>query len=140
MLFWIWGSGFAASHATEIRAMTPSDFLSEARILTACNSSWRVSEMDWDGFQARDLILLEYADGAFHWVSERESAEIERSRLDESPQFEVILNCTNQPEYILTGKDRGVKKRWETPPSLRELFATIDAMPMRQYEMLTLDN
>jgi len=36
---------------------------------------------------------------------------------------------------LLVGKDTGVKLRRRSPVSLTELFATIDAMPMRQREM-----
>ena len=38
-------------------------------------------------------------------------------------------------EVLLVGKDGGVKLRQETPLSVDDLFATIDAMPMRQREM-----
>ena len=38
-------------------------------------------------------------------------------------------------EVVLIGKDGGVKRRWTTPVSPQELFAIIDAMPMRASEM-----
>jgi len=38
-------------------------------------------------------------------------------------------------EYVLIGKDGGEKRRWQDSLPRGELFDTIDAMPMRQYEM-----
>ena len=38
-------------------------------------------------------------------------------------------------EILLVGKDGGVKLRSPAPVSTRDLFALIDAMPMRQREM-----
>ncbi|HEX8322909.1 MAG TPA: DUF4174 domain-containing protein [Tepidisphaeraceae bacterium] len=38
-------------------------------------------------------------------------------------------------ELVLIGKDGGVKQRETTPLASAELFATIDAMPMRKNEM-----
>jgi hypothetical protein len=38
-------------------------------------------------------------------------------------------------EVLLVGKDGGVKWRSETPVSISEITARIDAMPMRQEEM-----
>jgi hypothetical protein len=35
----------------------------------------------------------------------------------------------------LIGLDGGVKKRWNEPTSCEDIFAIIDAMPMRQQEM-----
>ena len=36
---------------------------------------------------------------------------------------------------LLVGKDGGEKKRWTAPVSVKEIFALIDAMPMRMAEM-----
>lgn len=41
-----------------------------------------------------------------------------------------------QFRVILVGKDSAVKLDRDRPVSAEELFALIDAMPMRQYEML----
>ncbi len=38
-------------------------------------------------------------------------------------------------QYLLIGKDGGVKLRSDTIVSIDQLFSTIDAMPMRQQEM-----
>jgi hypothetical protein len=38
-------------------------------------------------------------------------------------------------EAVLFGKDGSVRMRWQRPVSLNDLFAVIDAMPMRQREM-----
>ena len=56
-----------------------------------------------------------------------------------STRFENIVNCTDKKEFVLIGKDTGVKKRWEDTLPISDLFQTIDAMPMRQYEMRTRD-
>lgn len=39
------------------------------------------------------------------------------------------------PAFYLIGKDGGIKMARRTFPSLRELFGTIDAMPMRREEL-----
>ncbi len=36
---------------------------------------------------------------------------------------------------VLVGKDGGEKARWSGPVSEREVFARVDAMPMRRREM-----
>ncbi|NND50302.1 MAG: DUF4174 domain-containing protein, partial [Rhizobiales bacterium] len=42
----------------------------------------------------------------------------------------------DQFQVVLVGKDTGVKLRSENPVAARDLFALIDAMPMRRREML----
>jgi len=52
--------------------------------------------------------------------------------------FDAVRNTAGGDEVfevVLIGKDGGVKQRWTTPVSPQELFAIIDAMPMRASEM-----
>ena len=52
--------------------------------------------------------------------------------------FDAVRNTAGGDEVfevVLIGKDGGVKRRWTTPVSPQELFAIIDAMPMRASEM-----
>lgn len=41
---------------------------------------------------------------------------------------------------VLVGKDGGVKKQWTRLVTIKEIFALIDAMPMRRSEMKTNRN
>ena len=84
-----------------------------------------------EGMQERDLKLLEVlATGA--------------SRVDGQPMSAASADrLRNQfgvaPEdfaVILVGKDGTEKQRFSQPVDLSDIFSTIDAMPMRQQEML----
>ena len=59
-------------------------------------------------------------------------------RID-SDMAEDLRNQFNAPPglftVILVGKDGGIKLRQNGPVDLKEIFALIDAMPMRQEEM-----
>lgn len=81
------------------------------------------------GRNERDVVVisvLEEAVVATGGPATRASARDLRAAYDLLPhQFCVVL----------VGKDGGVKFRQEEPVSGAELFALIDAMPMRRYEM-----
>ena len=84
-----------------------------------------------DGILDRDLIILELFDnGESRWgdtsLSERVASRMRR-------QFDVRAG---QFVLILIGKDGTVKLRSAVPVSVHEIFILIDAMPMRQQEIL----
>lgn len=83
-----------------------------------------------DGLQERDLKLVylfqdkeSYADQKI--IPHLIAAQIRFQFAVEPDEFAVIL----------VGKDGTQKHRYPEPITAKELFETIDAMPMRQYEM-----
>lgn len=76
----------------------------------------RILEADKRGLAERDIVVLKdiRADGS--------------SQLRDTLQIDGF-------EFIMIGKDGGVKRRSKTPVSIQELFCLIDAMPMRRQEM-----
>ena len=84
-----------------------------------------------DGILDRDLIILELFDnGESRWgdmsLSERVASRMRR-------QFDV---GEGEFSIFLIGKDGTVKLRSAVPVSVTEIFILIDAMPMRQQEIL----
>ena len=115
------------------------DIFGKTRILLLCNSGIDdpveriLPEMDWEGFVERDLIIVTMglggveilnADGTRNFPSARSLTQIHQGN-----------NCKRGIDFNLIGKDGGVKKLWSGVVWSEDLFATIDAMPMRQYEM-----
>ena len=85
------------------------------------------SEIDWAGFEERDLLLVEVSPYSMQVVMPHKN--ILDTRLRDR------VNCGNELELVLIGKDTGVKVRWKKDYSQEDLFNRIDAMPMRQFEM-----
>jgi adenine C2-methylase RlmN of 23S rRNA A2503 and tRNA A37 len=78
----------------------------------------------------RDLILFHIfgEQGGFageNRLSEKDSEELRQQFNIDKTSFAVVL----------IGKDGTEKRRWQEPVENSELFALIDAMPMRQQEM-----
>ena len=140
----------STSLAAEVRA---SSLLSENRLLVMCLPDFEtvplqpVTEpyfkMDWEGFAERDLVLIEVNrdTGASRLV--RLQPDLDESpiifdvsyQLIEGPQITRQAMCKKDFEFILIGKDTGVKARWMNDFSEEDLFNRIDAMPMRRFEM-----
>jgi hypothetical protein len=83
-----------------------------------------------DGLAERDMIVLAVQGNDVRSVygsTDGLDAQALRTNLggDDAGPFEAVL----------IGKDGGVKQRWPQPVSTEELFAIIDAMPMRASEM-----
>ena len=83
-----------------------------------------------DGLAERDMIALAVRGNdvrAIYGSADGLDAQALRSSLggDDAGPYEAVL----------IGKDGGVKQRWPEPVSTEELFAIIDAMPMRASEM-----
>ncbi|MEM6780242.1 MAG: DUF4174 domain-containing protein [Pseudomonadota bacterium] len=71
-----------------------------------------------DGFAERDLIV--------RGITPAPDTMARYMQFDVEPHQFIV---------ILIGKDGGEKGRWDKPVAAEELFALIDAMPMRQREM-----
>ena len=103
------------------------------------------ASIDWKGFSERDLVILEMRKASAHIVSKHDKGDrvpryvttfSQRNRVgSKSKGLDVIAACENKLEYVLIGKDTGVKMRWDLFPPNNELYALIDAMPMRRFEM-----
>lgn len=83
-----------------------------------------------DGLAERDMIVLAVRGNdvrAIYGSADGLDAQALRTSLggDDAGPFEAVL----------IGKDGGVKQRWPEPVSTEDLFAIIDAMPMRASEM-----
>ena len=84
-----------------------------------------------DGLRDRDMVWIEVA-GDTVTVDGRPDGSISADTLRR--RYGVRRD---QPAVLLVGKDGGVKMRQERPFTTRDLFDTIDAMPMRRQEMGT---
>ncbi|WP_370313271.1 DUF4174 domain-containing protein [Sagittula sp.] len=78
------------------------------------------------------IALLRAAEAG---LAERDIVVLTDTAPDEKGRLRAAL-AVDGFEVLLVGKDGGVKLRQETPLSVDDLFATIDAMPMRQREMV----
>lgn len=81
-------------------------------------------------FDARDMVLVTLLDSEGSVAGQRplSRAEVERAR--ESVNVEPGAFAV-----VLLGKDGGVKLREQTAMPMRDIYALIDAMPMRKREM-----
>jgi hypothetical protein len=89
-------------------------------------------EIDRQAVEVKDRELLVF------YVLERGESRLDQERL--SPDQALFLKKhlsvpSGRFTIILIGKDGGEKIRQESPIDLKEIFAIIDAMPMRQQEM-----
>jgi hypothetical protein len=84
-----------------------------------------------DARYTEQIALLRAAEAG---LAERDIVVLTDTAPDEKGRLRAAL-AVDGFEVLLVGKDGGVKLRQETPLSVDDLFATIDAMPMRQREM-----
>lgn len=126
------------------------------RLLVTCERSLGVEDpiifgaqydeafKDWPGYIARDLILV-WVDqnGITSWTPIESTQPNKAATLligghDDDPtglRGQVGCEKISETSISLIGKDGEVKKVWNNPVSNKDLFAIIDAMPMRQSEM-----
>jgi len=128
--------------------------LGEQRILVICLPESATIEskladplyasIDWKGFKERDLEILEYRKQTSHLVEEHGRADpVPRALITHAwyygtvphEKISAITKCENKLEYVLIGKDGSQKRRWSLFPTNDDLYSTIDAMPMRRFEM-----
>ncbi|WP_371398265.1 DUF4174 domain-containing protein [Fretibacter rubidus] len=110
--------------------------LGHSRILASCAAKPLdaiAPTMNWPGFQERDLVLVVFRDQKAYIQNKNDGLELisDPTML----RYGKALTCERFDEFMLIGKDRGPKRRWLNTVPIQELFQTIDAMPMRQYEM-----
>ena len=89
-------------------------------------------EIDRQAMEVKDRDLLVF------YVLERGESRLDKERLTPDQALFLKKRLSVPPgrfTIILIGKDGGEKIRQESPVDLKEIFATIDAMPMRQQEM-----
>jgi len=101
----------------------------------AVDVSQTYDRLDWDGFAERHLRVFEVQDTTLYLV-QRDG--VSWRRVEQSSSADALrrrANCRGDLDFVLIGKDGGEKMRWQESLPRRPLFDTIDAMPMRQYEM-----
>lgn len=81
------------------------------------------------------ILLIESANEQ-HLLEQKQILADHQDGFDER-DFVVITRDRNDTAFFVTliGKDGGEKARWDLPVSSAEVFAIVDAMPMRQREM-----
>ena len=140
--------GFAASEPTVYsKILTPSP-LGKDRVLVLCSLEKSDNEVlaqfydsvIWDEFSERDLTLVEISKSTVASVlrgNRRAShRKINAARHhDYGDQLRKKADCKDDLEFVLIGKDTGVKARWHKDFTQEDLFNRIDAMPMRRFEM-----
>jgi len=129
------------------KVLTPSP-LGKDRILVLCSLN-NVDEealrefyesVRWSEFSERDLTLIEISKGMVSSVLgislKNSSRWVNAARHhDYGDELRKRANCDGDLEFVLIGKDTGVKMRWTNDFTQEDLFSRIDAMPMRRFEM-----
>lgn len=116
--------------------MTANDILGYNRIVILCNGSWTSQKIDQDEFSERDIAMVEINDEAATFVAKSTGGEFHFTPLADAENLIRRATCSENKEFVLIGKDTGVKERWQKTLPLNELYEVIDAMPMRRFEML----
>ena len=86
----------------------------------------------------RQAVEVNYRDLLISYVLERGESRIGQERLSPDQALFLRKRLSVPPgrfTIVLIGKDGGEKIRQESPVDLKEIFAIVDAMPMRQQEM-----
>jgi hypothetical protein len=86
----------------------------------------------------RQAVEVNYRDLLISYVLERGESRIGQERLSPDQALFLRKRLSVPPgrfTIVLIGKDGGEKIRQESSVDLKEIFAIIDAMPMRQQEM-----
>ena len=147
------GLGYLSSHVSasepsiDSKILTPSP-LGKDRVLVICLQERSNEEvltqfyqsLNWREFSERHLAVVEMSKHTVQSVHlSHEGDDVGVINRTKHPDFGDKLrrksDCKKDFEFVLIGKDTGVKKRWEKDLPQDALFQVIDAMPMRQYEM-----
>ena len=83
-----------------------------------------------DGLAERDLLLMEIIGSKEMRIEGHAGSSTDAKALRDRHNV-----ASDEFAVILIGKDGGTKRRLSQPFATEDLFATIDAMPMRQHEM-----
>lgn len=117
---------------------TDDDGLTDPPLMTA---QYDEAFKDWPGYIERDLILVWLTqDYVMSWHPKTHAVKAATLMIGGSETDETNLRdrtgCIPETGFVsLIGKDGNVKRTSETILTNDDLFATIDAMPMRQGEM-----
>jgi len=84
-----------------------------------------------NSYEARDLLVLQLNDEAIFNTYNKQKLSIDV----EAAKAFLSLEAQENFKVFLIGKDGSIKLRSDRPIINEKLFATIDAMPMRQQEM-----
>ena len=132
-----------AAHANSGTAL--DDPLGMHRLLVLCllendsDSAVDVAEIygdtNWKSFAERDLHYIELHRDAAYIVAPETHSKRKRIRLRSDKALRQESDCGNDFEAVLIGNDGMRKSRWAGKLSFQDLFATIDAMPFRRFEM-----
>lgn len=85
-------------------------------------------------FDARDLVVLALAPPQSPLFPSFDASPVHMLHDANARIAHAYGGSSGTPAFYLIGKDGGIKLASRTFPSLRELFAAIDAMPMRREE------
>ena len=128
------------AHANDSASL--GDPLGTHRLLVLClleNSNQTTDiykSMDWENFVERDLYYIELRPDAAYTVKPDANLKLSHIMHRSDKALRAEANCKNDFEFVLIGNDGTQKRRWAGLPSSQELFATIDAMPFRRFEMI----
>ena len=89
-------------------------------------------EIDRQAMEVKDRDILVF------YVLERGENRLDQEHLSPDQALFLKKRLSGPPgrfTIVLIGKDGGEKIRQESPVDLKEIFAIIDSMPMRQQEM-----
>ena len=116
-----------------------NDVFGEKRILIVCNSGIddplerMLPKMDWQGFLERDIVIVIMGPGSVEILNSDGTRDFPSSNT--LTQIHQRNKCPRGIDFNLMGKDGGIKKVWSGVIWTEDLFVTVDAMPMRQFEM-----
>lgn len=117
--------------------LSANDIFGENRIVSLCNGHWESIDIDLNEFVERDIAMAEINDGYATFVTKDKNGKVYLTPIADAESLVRRTACAEDTDFILIGKDSRVKKRWRQTLPMDDLFQTIDAMPMRQYEMKT---
>jgi len=103
--------------------MTANDLLGNNRIVVLCNGSWASDKIDRDEFIERDIALVEINDGFAKFVSANSKGKFHYTPLAGAEDLIRRTTCNTDKEFVLIGKDTGMKQRWQNTLPLEELYA-----------------
>ncbi len=141
--------GFCAAFSSGVahagEALSLEDPLGRHRLLVLClleqeddineNIAKIYKSTDWENFAERDLYYIELRPDAAYTVTPETDLRFNRILHQSGSALRAEANCGNDFEFVLIGNDGTQKRRWTGAVPSQELFATIDAMPFRQFEM-----
>lgn len=153
LMFGVIGLGYspifveASEPSVHSKLLTPSP-LGRDRVLVLCilekgegeNLREFYDSVMWNEFSERELTVVEVSQSTVESVFGYNRGDVKGGlkkarHHDFGDRIRKRADCKNNLEFVLIGKDRGVKRRWEGRVPQEQLFQVIDAMPMRRFEM-----